>query len=46
MAELYAEAERITAAREGETVQMLVRVGYAETIAPAPRRGLAEHLRA
>ncbi len=46
MAELYAEAERITAAREGETVQMLVRVGYADTIAPAPRRGLAEHLRA
>ena len=46
MSELYAEAERITAARGGETVQMLVRVGYSETIAPSPRRGLAEHLRA
>lgn len=46
MAELYAEAERITEAREGQTVQMLVRVGYSETVAPAPRRGLAEHLRA
>jgi hypothetical protein len=46
MAELYAEAERITAAREGQTVQMLVRIGYSETVSPAPRRGLAEHLHA
>jgi hypothetical protein len=46
MAALYAEAERLAGAVEGETVQMLVRMGYGETIDPAPRRGLAEHLRA
>jgi hypothetical protein len=46
MAEFYAEAERLTATREGETLQMLVRVGYGPSIAPAPRRGLPEHLSA
>lgn len=46
MSDLFAAAERITGAGEGETVQMLVRIGYGETIAPAPRRGLAEHLSA
>jgi hypothetical protein len=45
MADLYAEMERLTGAREGETVQMLARVGYAPEVQPAPRRGLAEHLR-
>lgn len=42
MAELYAEAERITATREGETVQMLVRAGYGPDIGPTPRRGLED----
>ncbi len=46
MAELYAEAERLAGAKQGETVQMLARVGYGETIRPAPRRGLSEHIRA
>lgn len=46
MADLYAQAEELTGAQAGETVQMLVRVGYGPTIAPSPRRGLSEHLRA
>ncbi|MEQ1619471.1 MAG: nitroreductase family protein [Terricaulis sp.] len=46
MAELYAEAKRLTGASENETAQMLARVGYGETIRPAPRRGLSEHIRA
>jgi hypothetical protein len=45
MADLYAEAERLTGARNGETVQMLVRVGYGPAVAPSPRRGLSEHIR-
>ncbi len=45
MAEYYAEAKRVTGAAEGETVQMLARVGYGETQPPAPRRGLEEHIR-
>jgi nitroreductase len=44
MASLYAEAERLTGAGESETVQMLVRIGYGESVPPAPRRGLSEHL--
>lgn len=44
MSDLY----RATQARLGATaeapVQMLVRIGYAKAAAPAPRRGLAEHL--
>ncbi|MBL8537830.1 MAG: nitroreductase family protein [Hyphomonadaceae bacterium] len=45
MADLFSQAERLTGAREGETVQMLVRAGYGPRIGPAPRRGLSEHLR-
>lgn len=45
MAELYAQAKRLTGAAETETTQMLVRIGYGRTIQPAPRRGLAEHMR-
>lgn len=45
MADLFTEMERITASQDGETVQMLVRVGYGPEISPAPRRGLDEHLR-
>jgi hypothetical protein len=46
MADLFAQAEQLTGAQDGETVQMLVRVGYGPTIDPSPRRGLSEHLRA
>lgn len=45
MADLYAEAGAVLAAGEA-TVQMLVRVGYADPVAPAARRGLSEHIRA
>lgn len=38
MADLYAEAQRLLG--EGRRVQMLVRVGYAKEVPPAPRRGL------
>jgi hypothetical protein len=46
MADHYAQAEQLTGAQDGETVQMLVRVGYGPSIGPSPRRGLSEHLRA
>jgi hypothetical protein len=46
IADLYAEARRLTGTQDGETLQMLVRAGYGPTIGPAPRRGLSEHLRA
>ncbi|WP_395645502.1 Acg family FMN-binding oxidoreductase [Terricaulis sp.] len=44
MADLYADAKRLLGA-ENETVQMLVRVGYAEPVEPAPRRGVDAILR-
>ena len=46
MAEHRAAMNQATATVETETLQMLVRIGYAEAVAPAPRRGLAEHLMA
>jgi hypothetical protein len=46
MAALYARAEEIMATPEFGRVQMLARVGYGPAVEPAPRRGLAEHLRA
>lgn len=45
MAEFYDEAERVLLAAPGGAVQMLARVGYGPEIPPAPRRGLAEHVR-
>lgn len=46
MTDLKDEMTRVTNSG-GATLQMLVRVGYpTETPPPAPRRGLAEHLRA
>lgn len=40
MADLHQEMRRTLGAAEGETVQMLVRVGYAAAVDPAPRRAL------
>lgn len=42
MRDLYDEAHAMLGA--GRTLQMLVRVGYASPVTPAPRRGLAAHL--
>ncbi len=44
MADLYRQAHR-TLAPEGGRVQMLVRIGYAGPVAPAPRRGLTAQIR-
>jgi len=46
MADLYAEAKTLLGAGAGETVQMLVRVGYAEPVEPSARRDLSAFLRA
>ncbi len=45
MADLYTEAKRVLDADE-QTVQMLVRVGYAEAVAPSARRAAADFVRA
>lgn len=45
MADLYAEAKR-TLDVDDQVVQMLVRVGYAETAAPSARRDAADFVRA
>jgi hypothetical protein len=45
MADLYTEARALFEAAEGETLQMLVRIGYAGDVPPAPRRGLNAILR-
>jgi hypothetical protein len=45
MADLYAEMRAFLAPPEGETVQMLVRIGYGEAVPPAPRRGVEPLLR-
>lgn len=45
MADLYAEAKRTLNAGD-RTVQMLVRIGYAEPVAPAARRELGDFIRA
>lgn len=46
MAPLFAESRLRTALQPGERLQMLVRAGYAAEGPPAPRRGLAAHIRA
>ena len=45
MGDLYTEAKR-TLDAENQTVQMLVRVGYAEPVAPSARRDAADFVRA
>jgi hypothetical protein len=45
MADLYAEAKQVLEA-DNQTVQMLVRVGYAEPSAPSARRDVADFVRA
>lgn len=45
MADLYAEAKTLLGAGESETVQMLVRVGYAAAAEPAARRDLGDIIR-
>ena len=42
IADLYAEAHALIGG--GQTLQMLVRVGYAKPVPPAPRRGLEAHM--
>jgi hypothetical protein len=44
MAEHYRRAKGLLARDEGETVQMLARLGYAQSIGPAPRQELASQL--
>ena len=46
MAAPYAETQRLLGASAAAPLQMLVRVGRAKAAGPAPRRGLAEHIRA
>ena len=46
MADLRAEMRAFLAPPEGETVQMLVRIGYAEPMAPAARRDVQDFIRA
>ncbi len=46
MVALHARAEELMDAPNEARVQMFVRVGYGSQIGPAPRRGLAEHIRA
>lgn len=45
MADIYAEAKQLLNAGD-QTVQMLVRIGYADPVAPAARRALADFIRA
>lgn len=46
MADLRAEMHEFLAPPEGETVQMLVRIGYAEATAPSARRDVQDFIRA
>ncbi len=46
MADLRAEMREFLGPPEGETVQMLVRVGYAEQAAPSARRDVRDFIRA
>ena len=46
MATLYRETQTLLDATPASPLQMLVRVGHAKAVGPAPRRGLAEHIRA
>lgn len=45
MADLYAEAKQLLMAAD-QTVQMLVRIGYADPVGPAARRDLQDFIRA
>ncbi|MGD9982018.1 MAG: twin-arginine translocation pathway signal protein [Hyphomonadaceae bacterium] len=45
MSDLYVEMRTLLAPPEGETAQMLVRIGYGETMPPSPRRGVEPLLR-
>jgi hypothetical protein len=44
MADLYAETRDTLRVADGETLQMLSRIGYAQPAPASPRRGLSEHL--
>lgn len=44
MADLKTLMDRLTAVGPGERLQMFIRLGYAKSPDPAPRRGLAAHL--
>ena len=44
MADYYKRAHELLARNEGETVQMLVRLGYAPSVGPAPRYALESKL--
>ena len=46
MAELYRETQAALGASPQAPLQMLVRIGRAKPVEPAPRRGLAQHIRA
>jgi hypothetical protein len=46
MAALYAEQQAMLNATAAAPVQMLARIGYAKPVDPAPRRGLAAHIKA
>lgn len=46
MADLYSEAKALLGAGADQTVQMLVRVGYAEPVEPAARRDIGAFVRA
>lgn len=46
MTDLYTEAKALLGAGAGQTVQMLVRVGYAEPVEPAARRDITAFVRA
>lgn len=46
MAELYRETQTALGATPQAPLQMLVRIGRAKPVEPAPRRGLAQHIRA
>ena len=46
MADLYAEQQAMLGGMPAAPVQMLARIGYGKTVKPAPRRGLAGHIRA
>lgn len=45
MAALYRETQGLLGATPDAPLQMLVRLGRAKAVGPAPRRGLAEHIR-
>jgi hypothetical protein len=46
MGDVYAEVKPLLGVPANETVQMLVRVGYAQAVEPAARRDMAEFVRA